>query len=104
MMMSLFDQDEVTKISLAAQRREGRQEGLQEGIQKGHHEGLQEGLQVGRQEGHQEGHQEGRQEGIEGAITIMRDMGLPDREIAEKIRDQYGLTEDEADKLLAVKA
>ena len=47
---------------------------------------------------------EGRQEGIEGAITIMRSIGLPDRKIAEKIRSQYGLTEEEADKLLAVKA
>ncbi|MEE3481660.1 MAG: hypothetical protein VZQ80_06700 [Lachnospiraceae bacterium] len=72
MMMSLFDQDEVTNIRIAAKEREAQQKALQEGIQ--------------------------------GAITIMRDLGLPDREIAEKIRDQYGLTEEEADKLLAVKA
>ncbi|MEE3482226.1 MAG: hypothetical protein VZQ80_09605, partial [Lachnospiraceae bacterium] len=64
MMMSLFDQDEVTKISLAAQRKED----------------------------------------ILGVISILRSMGLQDREIAEKVREQYGLTEEEADKLLAVKA
>ncbi len=92
MMMSLFDQEEVTRIYLAAQKREA----LQEGHQEGHQEGLQEGLQ--------EGHQEGRIEGIQGAIEIMRGMGLQDREIAEKIRAQYGLTEEEADKLLVVKA
>ena len=76
MMMSLFDQEEVTRIYLAAQKREALQEG----------------------------HQEGRIEGIQGAIEIMRGMGLQDREIAEKIRAQYGLTEEEADKLLVVKA
>lgn len=31
MMMSLFDQEEVTKISLAAKKKEGLQEGLEQG-------------------------------------------------------------------------
>lgn len=43
------------------------------------------------------------QEGILGAVEIIRSMGLPDQDTAEKIRKQYGLSE-EADKLLAVKA
>lgn len=45
----------------------------------------------------------GMQEGILGAVEIIRSMGLPDQDTAEKIRKQYGLSE-EADKLLAVKA
>lgn len=67
MTMSLYDPDEVFRISLAAQRREGQTEG------------------------------------ILGAINIMRTMNVPEREIAEKIREQYGLSEEEADRLMATK-
>ena len=43
MMMSLFDQEEVTKISLAAKEREGMEKGLEQGLRQGLSQGLEQG-------------------------------------------------------------
>lgn len=43
-----------------------------------------------------ESRQEGRQEGIFGAISICRDLGMPDIEISKKLQETYGISEETA--------
>jgi hypothetical protein len=40
---------------------------------------------------------EGRSEGISGAVDMLRDMGLDDRSIIDKIREKYNLSQKEAE-------
>ena len=47
---------------------------------------------------------EGLKEGVNGTISILRDMNVPEREIAEKIKIKYNLTDEEIDEYLCVKA
>lgn len=47
----------------------------------------------------------GRIEGrIEGTVESLRDMGIAEREIAEKIKTKYNLTQEEVDKYLGIMA
>ena len=55
-----------------------------------------------RKEGLKEGLKEGRKEGVNGTIEILRDMNVPERDIAEKIKAKYNLTDEEVDEYLSV--
>ena len=47
---------------------------------------------------------EGLKEGVNGTISILREMNVPEREIAEKIKAKYDLTDEEVDEYLCVKS
>ena len=51
----------------------------------------------GINEGFNKGINEGRSEGISGTVDILRDMGLDDRSIIDKIREKYNLSQKEAE-------
>ena len=56
-----------------------------------------EGWNAGRNEGRNEGLNEGINKGISGAVDMLRDMGLDDRSIIDKIREKYELSQKEAE-------
>ena len=60
-------------------------------------EGINEGFNKGFNKGINEGRSEGRSEGISGAVDMLRDMGLDDRSIIDKIREKYELSQKEAE-------
>jgi len=47
---------------------------------------------------------EGLKEGVNGTISILRGMNIPDSEIAKKIKEEYKLTDEEVDEYLCVMA
>ena len=53
-----------------------------------------EGWNAGRNEGRNEGRSEGI---IIGTVDTLRDIGLDDRSIIDKIREKYGLSQKEAE-------
>ena len=59
-------------------------------------EAEQRGIEIGEQRGIEIGEKRGMEQGIFGAISICRDMGLPDIEISKKIREKYGISEKTA--------
>lgn len=50
------------------------------------------------------GIEKGLKEGVNGTISILRGMNIPDSEIAKKIKDEYKLTDEEVDEYLCVMA
>ena len=60
-------------------------------------EGWSAGLNEGMNKGLNKGRSEGRSEGISGAVDMLRDMGLDDRSIIDKIREKYELSQKEAE-------
>ena len=64
---------------------------LSQGIYK---EGVNEGIK----EGIKEGMNKGLDQGIEGAVTLLRDAGMDDQIILEKIMAQYNLSAEAAEK------
>jgi hypothetical protein len=60
-------------------------------------EGWNAGLNEGMNKGLNKGRSEGRSEGISGAVDMLRDMGLDDRSIIDKIREKYELSQKEAE-------
>lgn len=57
-------------------------------------EGLSEGLTRGRSEGRSEGRNEGRNEGL---ISTCKDFMLSYSETAAKLKEKYGLSDEEAE-------
>ncbi len=56
-----------------------------EAFEEGRQEGRLEGKQEGKLEGKQEGRLEGRQEGKLETVPLLRELGLSDEQIAEKL-------------------
>ena len=53
-----------------------------------------------REEGFKEGFKEGLYETIPGAVKALRDFGVEDKIIAEKIKETYDLTDENAEKFV----
>ena len=51
----------------------------------------------GMKEGRAEGFEEGREEGIAGSIDLLRESGIDDETIVEKIMKRFRLTQEEAE-------
>ena len=75
---------------------EAEQRGIEIGEQRGIEIGEKRGIEIGEKRGEERGEKRGMEQGIFGAISICRDMGLPDIEISKKIREKYGLSEKAA--------
>ena len=60
-------------------REEGRQKGRQEGIQIGEESGIKKG----------------KTQAIQQMITITRQLGIPEKQLQQKIRQQFHLSDDE---------
>ena len=72
---------------------------LSQGIyNEGVNEGIKEGIEEGIEEGIREGMNKGLDRGIEGAVTLLRDAGMEDSVIFEKIMAQYNLSSEAAEK------
>ncbi len=56
-----------------------------------------EGWSAGLNEGMNKGLNKGRSEGISGTVDILRDVGLDDKSIIDKIREKYELSQKEAE-------
>ena len=50
------------------------------------------------------GIEKGLKEGVNGTISILRDMNVPEKEIAERIKAKFNLTDEEVDEYLCVMA
>lgn len=68
---------------------------LSQGI---YNEGVNEGIKEGKKEGIREGMNKGLDRGIEGAVTLLREAGMEDAVILEKIMAQYHLSSEAAEK------
>ena len=65
-------------------------------------DGYEEGMEAGRLEGMKAGKEAGRREGIiDGAIDMLRDLGLDEDEIMERISSKYGISREEVAALTA---
>ena len=66
-----------------------------------------EGIAIGRSEGISIGRNEGisigRSEGIRGTVDLLREFGISDSQIVEKIAEKYKLSADEANSYVNVK-
>ena len=69
-----------------------------EGVNEGIKEGIKEGKREGKKEGIREGMNKGLDRGIEGAVTLLREAGMEDAVILEKIMAQYHLSSEAAEK------
>ena len=65
-----------------------KEEGYEEGLSQGHANGLKEGIK------------EGLKEGISGAVSLLKEMGLDEAAISEKICEQYNISTEQAKKYL----
>ena len=57
-------------------------------------------LEEGWLQGRQEGHQEGLQKGIHGTVDALRKFGIKNTDIKAAIIENYGLSEEKAEKYL----
>ena len=60
----------------------------------------QENIEKGRELGREEGRKEEREEGIRLMIAALEEVGISKESIAEKVRGNYQLTEEEFEKYL----
>ena len=51
-----------------------------------------------RQEGHQLGSAEGREEGIRAVVSMLRGMSVEQKQIAQKLVEQFGLLPEAAEE------
>ena len=82
--MSIYEYDQKKHIRME------RQDAWEEGVQAGRREGIKEGIK--------EGMNKGLDRGIEGAVTLLREAGMEDAVILEKIMAQYHLSSEAAEK------
>ena len=68
-----------------------------ENLEKGMEEGMRRGLEKGMEQGLEKGMKQGLEKGkIYGTISVYREMGMTEQEIAEKIQKKFNLTPEEA--------
>ena len=60
----------------------------------------EEGYEEGLSQGHANGIKEGLQEGISGAVSLLKEMGLDETAISEKICEQYNISMEQAKEYL----
>ena len=86
-MMTLFDQEQITRIheyNLVREAHEGGvREGLKAGRKAGHREGLQEGLKTGQRKG--------LEEGICAMVLTLREFSLSKTAVVHKLAERFGL-------------
>ncbi len=69
----------------------------------GNKQGISQGIRQGISQGIGQGLEQGLEQGIQGTVSILRDIGLSDPEIARRIMEQYHLSESAAAGYLASK-
>ena len=84
-------------------RAEGYRQGLAEGYRQGLAEGYRQGLAESRSEGYRQGLAEGQAMVIEKAVPILKQMGIPETEIAHKLQQAFDLSGQEIATLLSTK-
>lgn len=78
-MMTLFDQEQITRIheyNLVREAHEG-------GVREGHREGLREGLKTGQREG--------LEEGMHAMVLTLKEFSLSKAAIIQKLTERFGL-------------
>ena len=81
-MVTLFDQEKIAEIHDYNVAKAARQEGHQ----------------LGRAEGREEGRAEGREEGIRAVVGMLRGMSVEQKQIAQKLVEQFGLLPQAAEE------
>ena len=81
-MVTLFDQEKIAEIHDYNVAKAARQEGHQ----------------LGRAEGREEGRAEGREEGIRAVVGMLRSMSVEQKQIAQKLVEQFGLLPQAAEE------
>ena len=89
-MVTLFDQEKIAEIHDYNVAKAARQEG--------HQLGRAEGREEGRAEGREEGRAEGREEGIRAVVGMLRGMSVEQKQIAQKLVEQFGLLPQAAEE------
>ena len=76
-MITLYDEEEVLRIHIDAQVREGVQRGLEEGLEQGIERGIQQGIERGIERGIEQGVKQGLIEGeYRGIVETCRELGV----------------------------
>ena len=73
---------------------QGIEQGIKQGIEQGMEQGIERGIEQGIEQGIGRGIELGMEQGILGSIRILRSLDLSYDEIFDKIKAQYGLTDE----------
>ena len=68
--------------------------GIELGMEQGIEQGIKQGIEQGMEQGIERGIEQGMEQGILGSIRILRSLDLSYDEIFDKIKAQYGLTDE----------
>lgn len=68
---------------------------MQKGLQEGREKGRKEGREEGREEGRKEGRKEGKEEGIRVSIRLLKQLGLEDDIILNKVSQEFMISTEE---------
>ena len=98
-MMTLFDQEQITRIheynlvreAHAGGVREGHKAGRAAGLKEGRTAGLKEGRTAGLKEGRTAGQQEGLEQGMHAMVLTLREFSLSKASVVQKLAERFGL-------------
>lgn len=68
----------------------GLEQGMERGLEQGLEQGMVKGLERGLEQGMVKGLEQGLEQGIGGTVSILRELGMPEEKIREKIKEKYG--------------
>jgi len=68
----------------------------QENLERGIEQGIKQGIEQGRKQGIEQGQRQGIQQGILAMIAALKDLGIADEIILEKIKEKFDLSEESA--------
>ena len=90
-MMTLFDQEQITRIHEYNLVREAHAGGVREGHKAGRAAGLKEGRTAGLKEGRTAGQQEGLEQGMHAMVLTLREFSLSKASVVQKLAERFGL-------------
>ena len=90
-MMTLFGQEQITRIHEYNLVREAHAGGVREGHKAGRAAGLKEGRTAGLKEGRTAGQQEGLEQGMHAMVLTLREFSLSKASVVQKLAERFGL-------------
>ena len=72
----------------------------QENIEKGMEKGIEQGIEQGIEKGMEQGIEQGMEKGISGMVSTLKDLGIPDATIVQKLQEKFRFSREKAEKYL----